>query len=273
MLINPFLVQPLFDADAILYFNQLAPQPSIAYKIAVNTLILTLKNDSTASWNKLDRLWIFASENQQNARVSVKNPASTNITEVNAPVWTANQGYTTDAPGTKHLDTNYIPSVDGVNYTLNSASLGIYSRTAGQQGADMGVYDPTNIASYWIYVTDTRSYVGINSLTESNVIDSVALGLCVGLRGDGTQQLSYKPASPLPIIAAGNLSSALPTKEIFIGCINNNGVAAGKSSRQYAISFIGGMQLVGGDTHIGRTFYANMKNALQTFATTRGFNV
>src|SRR3990167_3240033 len=100
-----------YDADAITYFTQLNPSPSFSYKLAVNTLIRQLKADG--NWNHLDRFWIHATEYQQNARISVKIPSSTAITEVNSPTWLANFGYMGDA-ATSYLNTNYDATVNAV---------------------------------------------------------------------------------------------------------------------------------------------------------------
>lgn len=78
-------------------------------------------------FSKLDRFWIFATEQQQHARVSLVNSSSTQISEVLSPVWVRNQGY--DGDGSGYLNTKYIPNTQREKMSLNDASYGVYITT------------------------------------------------------------------------------------------------------------------------------------------------
>ena len=106
----------LYDISSIEYFAALATQPTVARKAIINTLVVVLKR--FGAWSLIDRLWLFASETQQAATISLVNPLSTAITEVNSPAWVADQGYTSDGL-TSYLDTNFNPSTQALKYTLN----------------------------------------------------------------------------------------------------------------------------------------------------------
>jgi len=55
-------------------------RPSEMFIDSLNTFVATLKLNGI--WTELDRLWIFATEQEQHAKVSLVNPTSTQITKV-----------------------------------------------------------------------------------------------------------------------------------------------------------------------------------------------
>ena len=87
----------------------------------VNDLIVAMKGGTYGNYFTLmDRMWLFAGEsNSTQARTDLKT-ATTLMTNINGVVLSAS-GYTGDA-GSKYLDTGYIPSVHGSNYTQDSAT-------------------------------------------------------------------------------------------------------------------------------------------------------
>lgn len=107
------------------WLNRLTSSPSSAYIKALDTMIKGMRADGNLLL--LDRFWIFATEVQSHAQRSIVNPTNT-LTEVNGPTWTAKIGYTGNAV-TQYLNSNFIPSSNGVNYTTAIASIGVYIRT------------------------------------------------------------------------------------------------------------------------------------------------
>jgi hypothetical protein len=251
-------LDPNYDPDAAAYFELLVPQPSMAYKIAVNNLVKQLKTDG--NWTKLDRFWIHASENQQHAKISLVNPSSTPISEVNSPAWTASQGYTGDGAST-YLNTHYNPVSDGVRFTTNSAALGVYSRTnTAVDGFDIGSYDGTDLylASKF---TDTNFYGAINCGTNAATTVTDTLGLIIASRTSSSNIDLVKNGSSLGSFSSS--STSMVNLDQFILARNGSGYPSYFSTRQLAISFIGG-----GD--ISQSLFYT---AVQDFATAIGFNV
>lgn len=245
------------------WLSVLTTRPSPLIVNAVNTFIKTSKSDG--NWQLLDRFWLFGQDIQANARVSIVNPTSTQITEVASPTFTANQGY--DFNGTtQYLRTAFIPSSNGVNYTLNSASFGVYSRENynGSFGWDMGAYNATDGAALSLRDGTNSAYAKINSvvaalITVGGVTDS--RGLFVALRTASNAIAIARNGSNIGTDT--DVSSALPTTEMYIGSLNNNGVAAAFMQRQISIAFTASGTLNQG------TFYT----AVQSLATSIGFNV
>jgi len=249
----------LYDPDAMLYFEQLTPQPSALYKEAINTLIKQLKSDG--NWNKLDRLWNFATEYQQHATISIVTPTSTAITEVNSPTWVASLGYTGNGT-TQYLDTGFNPSSGGM-YTQNNGSIGFYSRTNSDlaSGVDMGCsYGASTIT---IFARNTNTFYNrINAASSTGVSNADSRGFFAGSRSSSTTQLGFKNGSQ--VSSGSQTSNALVNYNMYIMAYNyNGGGPANWTTRQYAMAFIGTGAIDQG------TLYA----AIQTFATTMGFNV
>jgi len=95
--------------------------PSVAQRQLFSRLIGELKTNNWYTLN--DRLYLIANNGSKEfGRVNIMNPTlGTMLTEsATAPTWLSNVGYTSNGT-TSFLGTQYTPSVNGVNYTLNSA--------------------------------------------------------------------------------------------------------------------------------------------------------
>ena len=101
--------------------------PSAAQQILQNTLVTDLK--TAGVWDKLDVFYVFATDGDSDfATLNWKAPSSHQVTKINSPTFTADSGFTGDG-SSSYLDTNFDPSVSGVNYTLNDASISIWNNT------------------------------------------------------------------------------------------------------------------------------------------------
>lgn len=133
-------------------------------KTLVNALIVSLKADGIFS--KLDRLWLFAAENSQSALRDIV--AAAQATAVNSPTFAADEGYLAAAASTQHVDTNYNPTTDAINYSQDSAHLSAWSNDdeagSGNSGAMIG-YANANI--YATYGGDGNVYGRINDSPDS----------------------------------------------------------------------------------------------------------
>ena len=101
--------------------------PSLSQRSKQNQLVLDLK--SANIWNSLDIFYVFSTEGSSDfATLNWKAPSAFQITKVNSPTFTTNEGFNGDG-STSYLDTNWIPSTDAINLTLNDASAGCYCFT------------------------------------------------------------------------------------------------------------------------------------------------
>ena len=131
---------------------------STAQKVKVDTLIRGLKADGLFS--VLDRVWLFASENTQQAGIDIINLGT--LTEHGSPTFTAGSGYAFS--GSNYLDTGIILASESRNYTLNSASSFVYIPTSYTTfpNTPLGTYDGTNSGPYYTagaaYINDTVAF-------------------------------------------------------------------------------------------------------------------
>jgi hypothetical protein len=93
-------------------------KPSAAQQIKQNKLVLDLK--AAGVWSKLDTFAVFATDGNNNfALIDWKRLSQ--YTAINSPTFTTNEGFTGNGTSS-YIDTNFIPSTNGVNFTLNNAS-------------------------------------------------------------------------------------------------------------------------------------------------------
>ena len=120
---------PAVDADyqAVLDYSttQGYTAPSASQQTIQNTLVTDLK--AAGVWDKLDVFYVFATDGDSNfATLNWKAPSSHQVTKVNSPTFTADSGFAGDG-SSSYLNTNYNPANSGTNYTLNDASISIWS--------------------------------------------------------------------------------------------------------------------------------------------------
>lgn len=116
--------------------------PTSARKSSINTLIVALK--AAGIWDKLDALYITAAADEQAA---TRNWVADqyNLSAVNTPTFSADEGVTGNG-SSSYYDTGFNPTTaSSPKFTLNSASLGVWSLTNLANGAgvsgDMGAFN------------------------------------------------------------------------------------------------------------------------------------
>lgn len=127
---------------------------------------------------KCDRLGILGAHDQQAARVSLVNPESTQLTEVNSISWDRFMGYKGNASN-MYINTNFNHSSSGVNFTLNSASMFVYVREhLVEASADIGVFDGTSPGA-WVssMYSDNKQYTRPNNGTSVGTTTTTSIGL------------------------------------------------------------------------------------------------
>lgn len=248
-----------YDPDAILYFNQLTGSLPISFKNAVNTYVRALK--TAGIWTQLDRLWLHATPNQQNARISIVNPTSTPITEVNAPTWTASMGYTGNG-ATMYLNTNFNLLTNGVNYTQNNALIGFYSRTnAANALTIIGSDDAVNYSVFYPCFAGTSYFYLNNAAAGVGALQARSDGFFNSIRTIAARHDYYRNG-----VSFGSdliVSTGAPNATLYALCRNQAGIANQFDVRELSLTCIGAGSINAAD------FYT----ATQALAVAIGFNV
>jgi len=92
-----------------------------AQQTRVCTLIQAYKSASV--WTIMDRVWLLAAENTQQANIDLVNRSAWTL--ISTPTFSANVGYTAD--GGSGINTNFTPSGGG-NFLQNSAHASVYAK-------------------------------------------------------------------------------------------------------------------------------------------------
>ncbi|MEW5675560.1 hypothetical protein ABGT15_04545 [Flavobacterium enshiense] len=174
----------------------------------IDTLIGSMK--SAGVWNKQDRIYNFAFNNTgltNFSRIEWKNPTI-------SPLLTLNGGITYQVGGFEgnavdgYIDTGFIPSTNGVNYTQNNASRTAVIYTAPSSGNVLDGNSPTgnngmflnNSASHRINATNNLNTIanisgtGLKSINRDNSTD-------LRLYSSSTEYVRTETTNTFPILS------------------------------------------------------------------------
>ena len=151
--------------------------------------------------------------------------------------FTAFEGFQSDDGA--YIDTNYNPSTEGVNYTLNSSSIGIYTRTGtdtdtSEMGAHPGVGGDITSISTSRTTTNARIYINSASAVEKPGGD----GYVIGNRPDDSNIQTYRNGSLTGTTAVNSV--IVSTINFFILARNLVGNPFESSQKQVSIAHAGG---------------------------------
>lgn len=134
-----YISLPAFDPDYSAILNKAIQLgyalPSASVQAKQNTLLTSMKANGV--WAKLDVFYVFAQDGGSAfATLNWKNPAANQANIASSPTFTINQGFTGNGTSS-FIDTNYNPATQGVQYTLNNASMYFFPHAMGTSGLAM----------------------------------------------------------------------------------------------------------------------------------------
>jgi hypothetical protein len=236
-----------------------------ARQALVNNLIVGLKADGI--FTKLDRLWLFAGEDQPSALTDII--ANSLATAVNSPTFTVDRGYAGDA-STSYIDTGYNPT-GGPNYVQDSAQFSVWDNTSRGVNSQVpiGVRKIgggnlfAEMEPFTADVGGNKSFGRINSDGFNDLAATVAdaIGFWqVNRSGASAAQLYLNGSS----IATDNLnsSSGIPNFNFFVCGDNNAGTLLSPTSDQISAAAMGGS--------LNGTESGNFYSRLRTYMTAVG---
>lgn len=227
-----------YDSDALALFNRMTVQPNSTRKRLISNFFKGVKSDNglgTLS-QAFDCMWFVAGHNQVETRLNwVKNDH--NLTEVNAPTWTLDRGFKGNG-STMYLNTNYNLSTQGVNFTKNDASFGIYSRTnEGFAGdTEMGLVIIIYSISLQIRRDTDLISISLNSPAPLTLTNTTGLGLFCGTRENSTTVKFWR--NGIEISSQASTSQTPENDNVFM-LARNAGTADSYSEREISFGYIG----------------------------------
>lgn len=110
------------QAETTALIGRLSSTPSDETILIYDNTIKKLKTNGY--WDKLDVLVLSGVTEESDSLLNWKSN-NFNPTKVSTPTFVSGKGWT--VAELKHLDTNYNPKTNGSNYTVNSASMGLFT--------------------------------------------------------------------------------------------------------------------------------------------------
>lgn len=196
-------------------------------------------------WDKFDVFYNFAYNGLSIvdfAGINWKNPGTAQITHPAGSVYLHPGGFQGEGTS-KYLDTNFIPSVDGLNYSLNDASRG------------MVVYLPATLGSFYDGGSSLNNCLVRTSSPANRINSANSLNVAIDLGGTGLKVICRANSSNLEITNGAGLnartqtSSSLPTTSQWI-----LKASAGVSNATISCYFMGGF-ISGSVLQDFRTYY------------------
>jgi hypothetical protein len=208
-------------------------QPSSARKALINNAIIGL----SSVWSKLDLFYMMCAHDVQAAGLNWINPATFPLLPVNAPTFTVDSNYAGDG-ATSYLRTQYIPSVNGIAYTKDGASMGVASLNEVNAGMDMGWFTAGTSSAY-LSLRNAGNHSGrIHDSTTLSVANASSKFVGGISRIAAASRRGYNNGTPVGIDAVASV--ALATGEFFICGRNNDNTTVSYSTKQLCAAFVGG---------------------------------
>ena len=236
-------VSTALEAETVALLARMVIQPDATRQNLINNLIKELKADGI--WAKFDCFWMFAAHTNTNGEALlnwIKN--ANNCTLVNAPTFTVDRGIQCAVSGSKYINSNYNPFTNAVNYILNSASFGVYSRTnVGGAYLDIGSATAGFASNNFVGALFNSGFdiggVNQNAYVNSQASVGSSLGLIAIRRTSNNTIAWFRRGSLIQAYSTQN-STAIINSNLFIGAINIAGTPTDISARQYSMAFVGG---------------------------------
>lgn len=183
--------------------------------------------DASGNSNLLDVLYIFRTADSTTALLNlVANTFA--ATAINSPTFTADSGYTTANTGSKYIDSNYNPSTNAVNSSLNSSHMGVWIKSGAQQdravcGTDETSPGSNNSTNLYPFFSDNNMYARLNDGTDAEGFTvSDSLGHSLANRSSSTARQGYRNASSIGTYAS-NTSGGPANATLVAGAARLNG--------------------------------------------------
>lgn len=210
-----------YDADfyAVILYAQSVPYtvPTVAQQQHFSRMVKELKDNSM--WSNMDRFFVMAQNGGSNfGRINWRNPnLATELSIANAGAFLSNNGYLLNGT-TQWISTNFTPSTNGVNYTLNNAGRYAYMMTrTASQGVNYAMDgNATQNNNYRRLVTSAQNEVKINGTANlAAALFTNHVGYMAITRADATNINNYVDTPTINTQAQASVS--LPSEVQWIG--------------------------------------------------------
>ena len=189
----------LYDPDALAWANAVvAAGGAVSSQRLGVVAAFILAEKAAGCWALTDDYWLLWGENAVQSLVSLKQRRLATL--VNSPTFTADRDYTFDG-ATNYINTGFIPSTHGVNYTGNVQRLSAYERVnVSGSGTAAGARVGAAISMSLIPRNGSSMSGAVNHTAGSSAMvltTADSRGLKAISRNGGTTALGYDRGAPL----------------------------------------------------------------------------
>jgi hypothetical protein len=212
---------------------------SLARRIIADQFIYSEK--ASGGWALTDDYAVMWGENSIQALTTLKRRVL--MSAVNAPTFTVDRGFTTDGV-TSYINTFFTPSVNAVSMTLDSVHAEIYERT--ELSGNSYAFGVSNTGSRGILIRPritTNLNAGANSANGTfTLLVNDSRGLSQIGRSGPTGADCYGAKNGVDLVMSATpatVGATLPANDLFIGAMDNTGVAASFRANSYGFAAYG----------------------------------
>lgn len=231
-------VQALIDRATALGYTI----PNATKLNVLNTFVVSLK--AAGIWALLDELKVYKYNDvtlQNFASLNLKNPLTSQSTIVGVNCTYGVNGWLGGAASA--INTNFIPSIDGINYTLNNSGFGCYvyndALNANQVIGSIGSAGVGSRTYMYVRFTATSFNINVSSgTTLSTGANATSVGFHCANRPTGAVQNYYIDGA----VKQGNSAAAagsLSDRASYVCGANNNGATIANNSQGVSMNYHG----------------------------------
>lgn len=209
-------------------------------KIQEDAFFRALKSEGV--WDAADQIFLLSTKGSSAAAlINAKNPGVKNGTLVASPTFVSGEGFTFNGT-TQYIRTNYIPNTDGVNLVQDDVGVWFYTPTSEAASGTKVEFGGAGAALIHgllvsLFVTGSNINTRVHAATGFNAGATGSDGFYHFRRTSSTAVAAYRNG-----VLAGTASitsTGKTTVEIYIGAYNNNGTAAGFTTKKAGFWAIG----------------------------------
>lgn len=215
----------LFTAEYKSVYDSFTTKPSASVANAQNTMVESLVDSGV--WSKFDVFYVFAGHTNDNneSLINWKNPGTNDSTAVNSPVFSQYNGFTGNGLSS-YINTNYNPSTDKINLSLNSASFGLYSMTDRLAASKIhGVVSGTDFMLLYPKTTGDilRGYINSTNAKDDSIINSTGL---LSVHRRNSTDLAVSKNKTISSYRTDSITDAIPNGDFYLLARNIIGTGA-----------------------------------------------
>ena len=235
MIINPFIVKPVYDADAQAFITA-AGLTNLTQINAVNTLVIGLK--SASLWTKINAIYPMVGGTATTHKFNLKNPADTDpaFRLFFSGGWVHTSNGAAPNGANTYARTYFTPTVSA---STSQMAFGIYSRT--QDSSGIRAWGSLNSVSqlYVSHAFSASNFVIGNATSSILYSNAIGTKFHMARRTSTTFQEAYRDGTSVGTNTT--TITGLPAFEMYLGARNQNGTAGLFTTQQIAFAFLAGL--------------------------------